>query len=465
MSFEQIKESKDFLNFLKSNKTKEFISDIEKLIEKSELFLEPRYDRVGEYGKENNSFKTKSIKKVDVYNGKLDDGLRFDGMKGKPHSIYIHQVFIYVGLSNPFFQDFPFWSKSKKGKYNTNGFRILILHTPTTPVGTYEKTKFFKRKKLNLYLTEQHHFITVPASNEIINDEYFYDETDLKYFDKGDDDKLEIELFKKENKIFDFKHLIKQINSSDNPYDLEDSMKDFFNELNEFISNSLNKYYSEFQNFNNETNSKLSEFDKDGNGQLDAVEIKDDFDKLVKKHQSKIIDTDRSYIQHFVKVSNYQKQKRKNLQSIFESISKTEDQKELSSQVELLKEQIHSYELLLFHSLNMVTSLVEDDMFTFYEIYESFDKLEIFNSNHENEVSKRLKNIEGGIGKLITSIKQMEENIIGELGYLSYVTQDSYNELSNNVTRELESIDSSIKSNNLLTGINAYQTYKLRKGK
>ena len=112
----------------------------------------------------------------------------------------------------------------------------------------------------------------------------------------------------------------------------------------------------------------------------------------------------------------------------------------------------------------MVTSLVEDDMFTFYEIYESFDKLQIFNSNHENEVSKRLKNIEGGIGKLITSIRQMEESIISELGYLSYVTQDSYNQLSNNVTRELESINSSIRTNNLLTGINAYQTYKLRKG-
>ncbi len=208
----------------------------------------------------------------------------------------------------------------------------------------------------------------------------------------------------------------------------------------------------------------ISQFDKDGNGELDTVEVKDDYDKLVKKHQSKIIEIDRGFIQQFVKISNYQKQKRKNLQSIFKSINKTKDQKELSSQVELLKEQIHSYELLLFHSLNMVSSLVEDDMFTFYEIYEAFDKLEIFNSNHENEVSKKLRNIEGGIYSLMTSIRQMEQNIIGQLGYLSYITQDSFNQLSKNVTRELNSIDSSIKINNLLTGINAYQTYKLRKG-
>jgi hypothetical protein len=251
-------------------------------------------------------------------------------------------------------------------------------------------------------------------------------------------------------------------------FNLDEDEFNFLNGFNKIINDTYEGYLNE-KNENEiklkkDKDKKVSQFDKDGNGKLDTIEVKDDFDKLVKKHQSKIIKTDRSYIQHFVKVSNYQKQKRKNLQSIFESIRETRDQKELSSQVELLKEQIHSYELLLFHSLNMVTSLVEDDMFTFYEIYESFDKLEIFNSNHENEVSKRLKNIEGGIGKLITSIRQMEESIISELGHLSYVTQDSYDQLSNNVTRELESINSSIKTNNLLTGINAYQTYKLRKG-
>ena len=209
----------------------------------------------------------------------------------------------------------------------------------------------------------------------------------------------------------------------------------------------------------------LAELDKDGNGELDVVEVNSDFDTLVKKHQSKITEVDRSYILNFVKISNYQKTKRKNLQSIFNSIGKTKNQQELNNQVSLLKDQIHSYELILFHSLNMVTSLIEDDMFTFYEIYESFDKLEMFNSNHENEVSKRLINIEGGINDLMNSIRQMENNIIGELGYLSYVTQESYSELSHNVNKQLASIDSSIKANNLLTGINAYQTYKLRQGK
>ena len=209
----------------------------------------------------------------------------------------------------------------------------------------------------------------------------------------------------------------------------------------------------------------LASVRKDGNGKLDISIGDNDFTKLVKKHQSKIIGIDRTYMQHFVKLTNYQKQKRKNIQSMFRSISmtKNESEKEMNNQVGLLKEQMHSFELTLFHSLNLVTSLVEDDMLTFYEVYESFDKLKIFNSNHENEVSKRLMNIEGGIYDLINSSKQTEKNIIKELRLLKYVTRDSYNELSRNVSKQLESIDSTLKVGNLISAINAYQSYKINK--
>ena len=109
----------------------------------------------------------------------------------------------------------------------------------------------------------------------------------------------------------------------------------------------------------------------------------------------------------------------------------------------------------------MVTCLVEDDMFTFYEIHESFDKLKIFKSDHEREVSEKLTNIEIGIYDLMSSIRSMERNVINELGYLSYVTQSSFHNLSESVTKQLSSIDSSIKFNNLLTGIQTHQTYKI----
>lgn len=251
--------------------------------------------------------------------------------------------------------------------------------------------------------------------------------------------------------------------------------------LQEFLDNfslELDKEIERIQNEEKKTKEKeqqqleslkksqaslLLEFDKDGNGVIDAIEGSDDFMILIKKHQKKVIDVDKQLIQNFVRVSNYLKTKKQNIQDVFSSIKNTENQTQLDDNVGILKNQIHTYELLLFHSLNMIISIVEDDLISFYEIYESFDKLNIFNSNWENEVSEQLKNLEVGLSDLMYSINTMERNIVNVLDELRYVTQTGFLELEQSVTKELQSIDSSINFNNLLTGISVYQLYKINK--
>lgn len=206
-------------------------------------------------------------------------------------------------------------------------------------------------------------------------------------------------------------------------------------------------------------NQIISELDKDGNGTLDTIEVKDDFLKILKKHQSKISEVDKSYIQQFVKVSEYHKSQRKNLQTIFENITINNNKNEINSLLELLKENIHSYEILILHSFNMLISLIDDDLVTFYQIHTAFDKLDIFNSNHQNQLMNKLSNIEDGLYSLILSIRSMEQNIIYELNHLSYVTESSYEKLSISVNENLKAIGSSINTNNLLTAINTYQNY------
>ena len=71
--------------------------------------------------------------------------------------------------------------------------------------------------------------------------------------------------------------------------------------------------------------------------------------------------------------------------------------------------------MLMFHSINMVGSLMGDDLVSFYEIYEVFDKLGVFNSNWENEISGQLSQIGNSILDLIDSIHEMENNIVVEL--------------------------------------------------
>jgi len=202
----------------------------------------------------------------------------------------------------------------------------------------------------------------------------------------------------------------------------------------------------------------LSELDKDGNGEVDVVEG-DDFNKLLKKHQKRIVDIDRNYVQQFVKVSSYLKIKKGNIQSIFNSIKDTPNQEVLNEYVDILKDEIHVYNLVLFNSLNMIVSLVEDEMITFYEIHEMFDNLNIFDSKHEKDVSQRLTNIGDGLESLMYEIRDMGNQISDSVQELSYVTEESNRQLD----KQLSEIDSSIKTNNLLTGIQTYQMYKINK--
>jgi hypothetical protein len=222
----------------------------------------------------------------------------------------------------------------------------------------------------------------------------------------------------------------------------------------------------------------ISSLDKDNDGEIDLVDC-DSFTKLLNTKQKNIIEIDRNYIQKFVKISIYIKTKKNNIQKLFQTIKSVKYENELEELVGLLQNQVHTYNLLLFHSINMITSLTESELITFYEIYECFDKLGVFNSNWENEVSKNLQNINSsidevnqsiinlddnisrGLQKLMYSINEMETNIINSINELTYITEDSFNSLNHIVIEQLSDINSSLNFNNLLTGIQTHQMYKI----
>ena len=227
--------------------------------------------------------------------------------------------------------------------------------------------------------------------------------------------------------------------------------------------------------------SLMKELDKDSDGTLDIVQT-DDFQEILKKHEKNIIEIDRDYIKNFVKLSNYLKTIRNNLQNTFEILSKVEFSKDLVPLTKILKNKIHTYNSLLLHSLSMIVSLTKDEMITFYEIYEMFDELNVFDSKHEKdmlngiksinselvEVNKNLKkvgvklgDISGQFYSLMNQMKESDERIINSIDNLTYTTSSSIESLSNNVQSELQSINSSIKFNNLLTGVQTYQMYKI----
>ena len=213
--------------------------------------------------------------------------------------------------------------------------------------------------------------------------------------------------------------------------------------------------------------SLISKIDKDNNGIIDIIEDKNEFNKLLKKHQKVVIqkgkEFSQNYTHQFIKVGNYIKQKRINLQLIFDCIKQVEKQKDLNEFIEILENEIYSYNLLLLNSLNLIVSLIEDDQLTFYEIYEKFDKLNIYNSNWENEITQKLTTLNKSITSLNSNIKDlmfeirnMGNMIVSSIEDLSYVTENSNKILD----IRLGEIDSTMKVGNLISIINTYQNYK-----
>lgn len=255
---------------------------------------------------------------------------------------------------------------------------------------------------------------------------------------------------------------------------LSDNEKQVFQELIEKVRSiykkELDDIIKEQNDLQNDLDNIFKKFDKDSNGVIDLIEDNNEFNLLLKKHQKSIIEKgkefNQNYTHQFIKVGNCIKQKRNNLQLIFDCVKQVQNQKDLGEYVEILEGEIHSYNLLLINSLNLIVSLIEDDQITFYDIYEKLDKLNIYNSNWENEISQKLTTINKGISELNSNIREvmyevrdMGNKIVSSIEDLSYITQESSKMLDN----RLEEIDSSIKTNNLLTLINTYQTYQINK--
>jgi len=231
-----------------------------------------------------------------------------------------------------------------------------------------------------------------------------------------------------------------------------------------------------------ERDETIHNLDKDNNGLVDVLEV-DDFMKLLKKHQEKIIKINPGHITDFVKISEHLSLKKDNIQIIFDRLRNTVDL-QIEGLLELLNNQINIFNVLLFHSINMIGLLINNDLITYNEIYLKFDKLDVFNSNWENQVQSELISVNKGLvdvknklseiskgvntmnknfRQLIFNVHQMEKNITSELSNLSYTIDYGVSELNSSLTRELKDINSGIGMNNLLTGIQTYQMYKINK--
>ena len=280
--------------------------------------------------------------------------------------------------------------------------------------------------------------------------------------------------------VINSNELVDLDNKEEFKYNLNQKERNFIQSVNQVISNYLNSIDSKIQESKNsivEVQKKVSdiisqEFDIDQDGELDILNGDNLLMDLLNKHQSTIVEFDHTLIQKIIKLNNFLKVRKSDLNVVFDLLKGVETDEDLEKMMGVLRLGIKNTNSILVLSLEMIVSIKEKELVTFYEIYESFDQLGIFNSNWENEVTNKLSGIDSKLSSIISSLKgvmfsinSMERSITSSINNLTYVTSQSYLKLQSSVTNELKSIRSGVEWNTLLTGIQSYQTHRLRQGK
>jgi hypothetical protein len=348
-----------------------------------------------------------------------------------------------------------------KFNYSNNYLRIL---SQWKSLGEDKREQFLSITRSNIIPQNNFssiYFLTLKASEKTINlakDLIIKISEDLINTDNNVD-----ELEEKR-----FNELIKIINASDEP----------------ISKNDLRKYIQE----------KFKEASLRNNE--DLVESPSKIKQLIISNQEQIVELDKRYVLDFLKIHNFLNIKHQQIIKSVETINKDVTVfKTIDSLSSLIIEQVNSYNIVYYYSLNMLVGLLEGNYVVFYELYEEFDELGIFKNKFErelivtmtdvkneikdlkNDVVKKLTIIENQLEKVVNGINQInknlsdvinnliniEESISNGFNSLNHTLDSNFKELNNNLINGLEDLNSTVATGNLINAISAFQLYKINK--
>ena len=244
------------------------------------------------------------------------------------------------------------------------------------------------------------------------------------------------------------------------------TLKDFENQLiglrRKNLSNSNQELYEFLKGFSKvELNNYVKKVREVLNTNKDEIESKE------KEFNS-------NFIQDFIKIINFVESNIDNYWSMNISIcsqidiniKKGEflDYNEIEKITKSHNKFISLNSTIIFGLIEMIRSVIYNDRIRFYEIYEKFDKLRIFNSQYQNDVINSLSSINQNlidlnskIDNLTNTIEMMSDQILSSINELKF--EVSY--LNDNITGQLQSISSKLDVNNLLNMVQTYQLYRI----
>lgn len=252
---------------------------------------------------------------------------------------------------------------------------------------------------------------------------------------------------------------------------MKDEFRRSLNYCFELFSSVINSFLHKVGNSEVEFKERLKELSSVIEEQVIKSNTNKDLSKLIRKHQEVIVSFEKNHIQKFIKISNHLDLMTLNIKKIFNDLSHSSNSSHDNlKHLKILEESIHTYNSILTHSVSMIISLTKNDLVTFYEIYEVFDKLKLFNTTWENDISTKINEISGDVkemtfkfSEIIFQMNKIEKSINQGFQNLTYINETSFERLRSSVTQELTSINSSINFNTLIQGVMSYQLHRLNR--
>ena len=202
----------------------------------------------------------------------------------------------------------------------------------------------------------------------------------------------------------------------------------------------------------------IERIDNNNNGFVDGLEHKG-FDLYLNSNEEKISKIKKEHVKDFVMISYHLDEYKKNIQSTFDSVSETKNEEDLQHYVDVIQKNIHGWQLLQANGIYMIDSLIDERNIQFFKLYQSFEKLGVFDTTWQKNISKQLQLLNFNISNLIDATESMSDGIISAIGDLTYATEQQTEKISGNIS----SLDSSVKFGNLLSAINIYQNHRINK--
>ena len=231
----------------------------------------------------------------------------------------------------------------------------------------------------------------------------------------------------------------------------------------ESISNKSSTYKLELENSFEKWNQLETHFD----------EVNNILKSKESEIQSKEKEFQTNFIQDFIRTLNFIDENIKNSKNLNLRFQGRIERKTYESTefIEQLNKLIESENLfittnssILFGLVDMIRSIIYDDRVRFYQIYEKFDKMRIFNSQHQNDVLNSLNSINDNLVELNSNIETLT-NTIDNLGkeLISSIRELKFevSYLNDTISSQLQNISTKLDVNNLLNVVQTYQLWRI----